>query len=254
MQENNNTELPHDIISLPSNGKFYKNGCNKVKVYYLTATDESILTSQNLINSGNVIPYLLDKKVAAVDETTPFVTPSEMINGDRLAILIWLRISLNHLYKFKILNEINGKEELVEFDLTTLKVKKTTQTPDNENYFDFKLPVSKDIVHFKLLTGEDDKIIKNNLRHFNTEEAYVLERLSRIVVKIHTNKTNEVITDPITIRELLTRMRLGDSRALNAYMNKIEPSFDLNVEVETTTGIQKTALNFGGDFFFPSDS
>jgi hypothetical protein len=61
----NNTfnEPAHDLIALPSEGKFYKNKKSTVKVAYLTASDENILTSPNLLQNGKVIDVLLDRKI-----------------------------------------------------------------------------------------------------------------------------------------------------------------------------------------------
>ena len=37
-----NFNLPHDVVMLPSRGKFYKSKKKSVKVGYLTASDENI--------------------------------------------------------------------------------------------------------------------------------------------------------------------------------------------------------------------
>ena len=36
--------LPHDVVTLPSEGKFYKNKKKSIKVGYLTASDEKIVS------------------------------------------------------------------------------------------------------------------------------------------------------------------------------------------------------------------
>ena len=38
-----NMNLPHDLVTLPSGGVFYKSKKKSVKVGYLTAADENIL-------------------------------------------------------------------------------------------------------------------------------------------------------------------------------------------------------------------
>ena len=42
--------LPHDVVELPSRGKFYKNKKSALKVGYLTAMDENILLADNKNN------------------------------------------------------------------------------------------------------------------------------------------------------------------------------------------------------------
>ena len=79
-------EPAHDVISLPSQGRFYKNKKSTVKVAYLTAADENILTSPNLLQNGKVIDVLLDRKVIDQD-----IKPGQMLSGDKNAILFFLR-------------------------------------------------------------------------------------------------------------------------------------------------------------------
>jgi hypothetical protein len=42
-----NFSLPHDVVQLPSGGKFYHNKKKSVKVGYLTAADENIIMGSN---------------------------------------------------------------------------------------------------------------------------------------------------------------------------------------------------------------
>ena len=79
-------EPAHDVIALPSQGKFYKNKKSTVKVAYLTAADENILTSPNLLQNGKVIDVLLDRKV--IDQE---IKASQLLSGDKNAILFFLR-------------------------------------------------------------------------------------------------------------------------------------------------------------------
>jgi hypothetical protein len=56
-QNNQDTQFqaPFDVIPLPSKGLLYPGHQGSVKVEYMTATDENILTSPNLIKSGKVL-------------------------------------------------------------------------------------------------------------------------------------------------------------------------------------------------------
>ena len=46
------TILPYDVVTLPSEGIFYKNRKKTLKVTYLNASDENLLASQSLQGSG----------------------------------------------------------------------------------------------------------------------------------------------------------------------------------------------------------
>ena len=60
MQKNNVQEVqlqaPFDVIPLPSKGLLYPGQQGNVKVEYMTAMDENILTSPNLIKKSSCIP------------------------------------------------------------------------------------------------------------------------------------------------------------------------------------------------------
>ena len=55
-------KFPTEVVDLPSKGYFYVDGhplsSGKVEVKYMTAKEEDILTSQNLIQQGTVIDVL----------------------------------------------------------------------------------------------------------------------------------------------------------------------------------------------------
>ena len=50
--------LPHDVVKLPSKGIFYKPKKESLKVGYLTAADENLLLSQNTPKDGLVTSLL----------------------------------------------------------------------------------------------------------------------------------------------------------------------------------------------------
>ena len=50
--------LPHDVLTLPSGGKFYKSKKKSVKVGFLTAADENILANASNMSGDQVISQL----------------------------------------------------------------------------------------------------------------------------------------------------------------------------------------------------
>ena len=58
-----NLTLPHDVVPLPSGGRFYKNKKKSIKVGYLTASDENIL----LGNTDDITGTLLRNKIYEPD-------------------------------------------------------------------------------------------------------------------------------------------------------------------------------------------
>ena len=53
-----NFTLPHDVVSLPSGGIFYKSKKKSIKVGYLTASDENFLIGARSGNENIVLTLL----------------------------------------------------------------------------------------------------------------------------------------------------------------------------------------------------
>ena len=84
-----NYEFPTEVISLPSEGKCYPEGhplsSGQVTIKYMTAKEEDILSSQNLIKKGIVLDKLLESVV--VDSSI-----DDLVVGDKNAIMLATRI------------------------------------------------------------------------------------------------------------------------------------------------------------------
>lgn len=214
-----------DIIDLPSEGLFYPNGCKKVKVYHLTLIDEEIMASPNLWASGDMIDKLLERKVLPVDGETPFIHPQKMLIGDRLALLIFLRTTMDNIYKIEIKDE-KGERYPYNFDLITLKTKDVTAKPDANFQFDFVLPKSGKRVAFRLMNGEDEKEIRVLQRRMGGENAMKVLSLEKLIMEVDGEK------DKMAISNFVKKMQIKDANALIKYIDEVTPSMDLNIEVE----------------------
>ena len=107
-------KFPTEVVDLPSKGHFYVEGHplakGKVEVKYMTAKEEDILTSQNLIQQGTVIDVLLQSLI--VDKT---INVHDLLVGDKNAIMVAARIlGYGKEYQF----EYDGEEQ--EVDLSKL--------------------------------------------------------------------------------------------------------------------------------------
>ena len=84
-------KFPTEVVDLPSKGYFYFEGhplsTGKVEVKYMTAKEEDILTSQNLIQQGTVIDKLLEALI--VDKS---INITDMLVGDKNAVMVAARI------------------------------------------------------------------------------------------------------------------------------------------------------------------
>ena len=100
MADKKKYQFPTEEIDLPSKGQFYPPdnplSSGKVDIKYMTAREEDILTSQNLIRKGLVIDRLLESVIV-----TPKVKMSDMIIGDKNAVMVAARV-LGYGSKYKI--------------------------------------------------------------------------------------------------------------------------------------------------------
>ena len=76
--------LPYDIVQLPSQGIFYQGGKKTVKVTYLNASDENLLSTPSMIGSNKLITTLLTRKILDKD-----INVEEKAECDKEAILIF---------------------------------------------------------------------------------------------------------------------------------------------------------------------
>lgn len=145
--------IKYDVIPLPSKGQAYRNKMNKIPVSYLTAYDENLIISPNMYKDGTFLDYILKAKVM-----TDEIDPSDMLPGDRDAIILWLRASgYGNEFPVTATDNVTGKQFDSFVDLTKLKYKTFNLKGDINGHFSYELPVSKDKIKFKFLTYGDLK-------------------------------------------------------------------------------------------------
>ena len=157
--------FPTEVLSLPSQGLLYPEDSplrsGTIDVKYMTAKEEDILTSTNLIQQGKVIERLLESVVA-----NPQVKMDDMLIGDKNALMVGTRIlGYGKDYPCTIIDPDTNEKVEINIDLTTLEHKKIDEKIyKNGNLFSFELPNSKRVVEFKLLTQNDENQISENLK------------------------------------------------------------------------------------------
>lgn len=245
--EDFNFETPFDVLELPSKGLLYPGRPSTVKVEYLTAADENILTSPNLIRSGKVLDILLEKKIKSSE-----ITMNDMLVGDRNAIMIWLRATgYGEMYPVKMTDPVTMEEFETEVDLSTLKTKELTVQPDENNEFSFDLPRSKKKIKFKLLTVADENTITKKSEQRNKATKSLISnaltyRLQAQIKEIDGNR------DPNYIAKFIEVMPAYDSLKFREYSDEIEPGINLEVEVEGPSGPFLSPFTIGLNFFWPN--
>jgi hypothetical protein len=241
-----NYNAPFDVIPLPSKGKLYKNKKESVRLAYMTTADENILTSPNLLQSGEFLEILINRKILE-----PTLRYKDLLPGDRNAIMLWLRATAyGEMYPVTLLDELSEPFD-TEINLNELKTIELNENPDEEGLFYFQLPLTKAEIKFRLLTMGDvdaiEKIVTDEKERnipVNNSNTY---RLERMIVEVNGSR------DRGMIRDIANSMRISDARAFDAYVDSIESGIDLNIEVETPGGGSvATFLPLNFNFFWPN--
>ena len=159
-------QFPTEVVSLPSKGHYYSKddplSSGEIEIKYMTAKEEDILTSQNLIRRGVVIDKLLEALV--VDEK---VNLNTMLIGDKNGLMVAARIlGYGKEYNFEVDCPACAEHNKDSIDLTTFKDKvvDTSKHDKGKNEFTFKLPATKVELTYKFLTQKDERAIDEELK------------------------------------------------------------------------------------------
>lgn len=241
-----NYNAPFDVIPLPSKGKIYKNKKANIRVGFMTTADENILTSPNLLQSGEFLEILINRKVLE-----PELRYKDLHPGDRNAIMIWLRATgYGEVYPVTLLDEKNVPFD-TDINLNDLKTKELGAEPDNEGLFIFQFPLSKSIIKFKLLTCGDvdaiEKQIELEREQGNPIDNTSVYAIEKAIIELDGFRDREVI------KNFSSSMRIQDGKAFNDYIEEIESGVDLDIKVGTPGGGSiSTFLPLNVKFFWPN--
>ena len=236
--------ISYDVVPLPSNGIHYANKKKSLRVAYLTATDENILSSQNLIESGQVITELLKRKV--LDREIPI---EELVEEDKSAILIFLRnTAFGADYTMKLIDPKTKKEFETSINLDTLKIKEFTLKEDANGEYDYFLNKSKVPITFKFLNKkQEDELDK--LKDSWSGTAIVPLATKRLEMMI---KSVGGVRDAMQIWNFIEKMPIKDSQDFKKFVNENKPGLNLMQKVVTPSGEEvQFKIVFGVEFFRP---
>lgn len=238
-----NFNLPHDVVSLPSQGVFYKNKKKSIKVGYLTANDENILIGAAQ-NSNNIILTLLRSKIYETE-----LRPEDMINGDIEAIMIYLRnTSFGPEYTVSLTDPATGKQFSTNVILDELNIKQSKVKPDEQGLFTTTLPKTGAIVKLKPLTYGEIIEISDFADQYPAGRIAptVTWRLNKIIQEVNGK------TEKGDIAMFIESLPIMDSKYIRNFMKENEPSLDLTKTVKAPSGELVTfEITFGVEFFRP---
>lgn len=156
-EKTSDTRTSYDVIPLPSGGQCYRQKISRLPVAYLTAYDENMIIAPNLYRDNKIIDLILKEKI--LNNT---IDPADLIEGDREAILLFLRANgYGNEYPITATDNVTGEQFDTIIDLSKLSYKPFTLQGDENGWFSYELPVSKKNVKFKFLTHRDIQRLEN---------------------------------------------------------------------------------------------
>lgn len=246
-------KFPTEVIDLPSKGWFYDQdgplASGQVELKYMTAREEDILTSLNLIQKGVVLDRLLKAVVV-----TPKVNVDDLLVGDKNGILLASRIlAYGKDYPTSVTCRQCGVVNACIIDLTDLEEKDIAEPEEKgQNEFEFFLPETKVTVIFRALTHGDDEKINAEVevqRKISGDVDYVKStRLKFMIESVDGDTTDS------TIRQFVDNGLIArDAVALRREYARVVPDVDLTFDF-TCTGCsdeRRISVPLGIDFFWP---
>ena len=227
-------KFPTEVVDLPSQGLLYPKdsplSSGTIEVKYMTAREEDILTSANLIKRGVVVEKLLESLI--IDKS---IKVDDLLIGDKNAVLIAARI-LAYGKDYEV--EVLGQKMVV--DLTQLEDKKLDESIVSEgvNEFEFELPATKRKLTFKLLTSGDEKEIDKEVKGYEKVGdgiGYELTtRLKHQIISVD-GDTKRASINSFVDNEFLSR----DSIAFRTHVNEIMPDVDMTSTYTDNDGEEK---------------
>lgn len=248
-------QYPTEVISLPSQGKVYPESnplsSGEIEIKYMTAKEEEILASQNLIKKGVVLDKLFESII--VDKK---INPNDIIIGDKNAIMLATRIlGYGSDYQIEVINDLDEKSK-VTVDLAQIQTKEVDfELLNTDNKFTFTTPVGGNVLEFKLLTHGDEQKIDADVKamqRLNKDGASseLTTRYRYMILSVDGKNDTQTINNFVNNR-FLTR----DTKAFREYVRSISPDVNMEFEYEDPQTGEKEVrpIPMGVNFFWPAD-
>jgi hypothetical protein len=248
-------DVPTEIIDLPSRGYFYPEGhplsSGKVEMKYMTAKEEDILASQNLIKQGVVLDKLLQSLIVTK------INYNDLLTIDKNAIFIAARIlAYGKDYDVEITCPSCQEKTTLVIDLQEFEDRDVSWekfTPGKCTH-DFTLPISKKVLAIKFLTHGDERNIEQALKDakkytkISGVDSELTTRLKHMIVSVDGD------TDQKTINKTVDTMLSRDSLELRKYVKEITPDIDTTFDYtcpHCAYEQSKMGLPINVSFFWP---
>ena len=236
--------ISYDVVELPSRGIYYEGNKKSLRVGYLTAADENILSSQNLINSNNVVNELIRNKVLDRD-----INVDDIVEEDRQAILIFLRnTAFGSEYNMTLNDPKTDKPFTIGLDLSRIALKDFNLIPDVNGEYPYYMEKSKINITFKFLSKKNIEEIETIGKSWNGNGVAPVKtkELEFMIKSVNGNR------NLMEIHNFIEKCPIKDSQDFRKYINENKPRLDLTQKVTTPSGEEiQVEVGLGIEFFRP---
>ena len=230
-----------DIVPLAGGGRLGNKGITEVTVEFMVAQDEMMILTPSLIESNQVMPRLITKKVKTREYSYAKALPAH-----NMQILTFLRnTAYGPWFETTVISPFTNEPQEERINLATLKEKELTVAPDDQDEFSFVLPASGKHLKFKLLNQEEEDAIQKKaegLLKTTKIDSLPIERMKAMITELDGSRNKDHIARTVGLLPIM------DSRAFRKYAVDIEPGLDLRVECTC----KQTGQTFLSPFFFDS--
>ena len=255
MKRDLNYDIPVETIPLPSKGVLYPPGhplhmTQGVDIRAMTAKEEDILMNQGYIRKGIMVNELI--RSCMLDKSVDVAT---LLAGDQAALMYGVRaLGYGNVYTPKYKCPQCSTQSVMEIDLYKLPIKTLQISPihQNENEFEFVLPVTKKKVRFKFLNANETKQIVDEIE---TKRKKGIQATNLVTARLMANIISvDGETNRTKISQFSQFMPAKDSLALRKYIDENEPMVDSKVSFACggCGHEQDITMPLTADFFWPN--
>lgn len=246
--------FPTEEVNLPSKGLYYDKSnplsSGKVEIKYMTAKEEDILTSINLIRKGTVIDKVLEALI--VDKK---IKIDDLLVGDKNGLVIATRI-LAYGKNYEIQAFCDDCQEVSQLVVDCTKLSdKEISTKTKENKFSMELPRTKVRIEFKLLTSGEEKLVEKDvvaMQKAQPDHDYTNTfRFKRMITSVDGDTKQTVINDFVDNKFLAQ-----DSLAFRKHLQDVTPDVNMGYPFECVKcdHEQEVTVPLGTTFLWPDTS
>ncbi len=257
--KNDSYKFPTETVELPSKGLGYSKdnllSSGKIEMKYMTAKEEDILTSINLIKKGTVLDKLFESLIVSP------INYNDLLIGDKNAVMVAARIlGYGADYRFDYTCPNCDHKETIARNLSDITNKnfdeKILSQLGNNGFLEWQLPASKRKITFVLPNHKIEESVRREITakrkiNKNQVDPEITTRFKHMIQSVDGDDSKQYIINFVD-NEFLSR----DSFAFREYVRAISPDVDFTFEHKCSNCGHETtlALPIDAGFFWPDST